>query len=184
MAYGLDGFCRDCAASLRDNNPAEGKEQVRANLERLLANERFVAETLGPDAPVGVQVLYRDPDLGFCVLAHINREPHASPPHDHGSSWAIYGQATGYTDMTEYRRVEGSGPGSAKLEVVRRYRLEPGHAGLYDVGAIHAIDFCEGARFVRVTGADLEHVSRLKYDLAGQSATAVESAHMRDKTPA
>jgi len=184
MAYGLEEFCRDCAASLRDHDGALGKEQVRANLERLLANERFVADTLGPDAPVGVQVLYRDPDQGFCVLAHINREPHASPPHDHGSSWAIYGQAIGHTDMTEYRRVEGSGAGRAALEVTGRYRLEPGHAGLYDVGAIHAIDFCEGARFVRVTGTDLEHVSRLKYDLATQSATAVESAHMRDKTPA
>lgn len=184
MAYTLDGFCRDCAASLRDDGGALGKEQVRTHLERLLANAQFVAETLGPDAPVGVQTLYRDPELGFCVLAHINQEPHASPPHDHGSSWAIYGQAIGHTDMTEYRRVEGRGAGRAALEVARRYRLEPGHAGLYDVGAIHAIDFCEGARFVRVTGTDLEHVSRLKFDLAAQSATAVESAHMRDKTPA
>ena len=183
MAYSLDDFCRDCAASLRNNNAA-GKEEVRSNLERLLANERFVDERLGPDAKEGVEVLYRDPELGFCVLAHINREPHASPPHDHGSSWAIYGQATGHTDMTEYRRVEGSGAGRAALEVTGRYRLEPGHAGLYDVGAIHAIDFCAGARFVRVTGTDLEQVSRLKFDLAGKSATAVESAHMRDETPA
>jgi hypothetical protein len=183
MAYTLDGFCRDCAASLRNDAGAGGKEQVRSNLERLLANDDFVAEQLR-DAPVGVQVLYRDPELGFCVLAHINQEPHASPPHDHGSSWAIYGQAIGHTDMTEYRRVEGNGAGCAELEVARRYRLEPGHAGLYDVGAIHAIDFCEGARFVRVTGTDLEHVSRLKFDLAAKNATAVESAHMRDKTPA
>jgi hypothetical protein len=184
MAYTLDGFCRDCAASLRADSGADGKERVRCDLERLLADELFVAKQLGPDAPQGVHVLYRDPELDFCVLAHINREPHASPPHDHGSSWAIYGQATGHTDMTEYRRVEGSGPGHADLEVTRRYRLEPGHAGLYDVGAIHAIDFCEGARFVRVTGTDLEQVSRLKFDLATQSAAAVESAHMRDKTPA
>jgi hypothetical protein len=184
MPYTLDEFCRDCAASLRKDAGAAGKEEVRANLERLLANGDFIAERLGADAQVGVQTLYRDPELGFCVLAHINREPHASPPHDHGSSWAIYGQATGYTDMTEYRRAGGSGPGHAELEVARRYRLEPGHAGLYNVGASHAIDFCEGARFVRVTGTDLEHVSRLKFDLASGSATAVESAHMRDKTPA
>ena len=184
MAYTLDAFCGDCAAILREDAGPGGKERVRINLERLLANQQFVDEGLGPDAAEGVDTLYRDPELGFCVLAHINRDAFASPPHDHGSSWAIYGQATGYTDMTEYRRVEGSGAGSAKLEVVRRYRLEPGHAGLYDVGAIHAIDFCAGARFVRVTGTDLEGVSRLKFDLAKQSATAVESAHMRDKTPA
>ena len=127
---------------------------------------------------------YRDAHLGFCVLAHINREPRASPPHDHGSSWAIYGQATAYTDMTEYRRLDGArGPGEARLEVARRYRLEPGHAGLYDVGAIHAIAYGQNARFVRVTGADLEHVPRLKFDLDKGTAVQVESASMQ-RTPA
>lgn len=184
MTETLDGFCRDCAAILRADAGAGGKERVRNRLEQLLADEDFVAERLGPDAPEGTHVLYRDPGLGFCVLAHINREPHTSPPHDHGSSWAIYGQATGYTDMTEYRRTLGSGVGPAALEVVRRYRLEPGHAGLYDVRAIHAIDFCAGARFVRVTGADLEHVSRLKYDLAKREAVAIESASTQEKAPA
>ncbi len=27
-------------------------------------------------------------------------------PHDHGASWAIYGQAVRYTDMTEWTRVD------------------------------------------------------------------------------
>lgn len=180
MAYTLDAFCRDCAASLGADPGPGDKERVRHDLERLLAEEGFVAEHCGPAAPHGVHVLYRDPDLGFCVLAHINREPRSSPPHDHGSSWAIYGQATVYTDMTEYRRLDGgSGPGEARLEVTRRYRLEPGHAGLYDVGAIHAIAYGKDARFVRVTGADLEHVPRLKFDLKNQTAVVVESASMQ-----
>ena len=153
MAYTLDAFCRDCAASLR-TDPGPGKERVREDLERLLADDAFVTEYCGPDTAHGVHVLYRDPDLGFCVLAHINREPRTSPPHDHGSSWAIYGQATAYTDMTEYRRLDGgSGPGAARLEVARRYRLEPAQAGLFDVGAIHSISYGADARFVRVTGA-------------------------------
>jgi predicted metal-dependent enzyme (double-stranded beta helix superfamily) len=180
MAYTLDAFCRDCAASLRADPGRGGKEKIRKNLERLLAERGFVAEHCGPDAKHGVHVLYRDPEQGFCVLAHINREPRTSPPHDHGSSWAIYGQATAYTDMTEYRRLDGaSGPGEAKLEVSRRYRLEPGHAGLYDVGAIHSIAYGDDARFVRVTGADLEHVPRLKFDLEKQTAVLVESATMQ-----
>ncbi|MGH6916153.1 MAG: hypothetical protein ACREJ0_00435 [Geminicoccaceae bacterium] len=180
MAYTLDVFCRDCAASLRADPGPGGKEQVRKNLERLLAERAFVAEHCGPDAEIGMHVLYRDPELGFCVLAHVNREPRTSPPHDHGTSWAIYGQATAYTDMTEYRRQGGtSGPGEARLEVTRRYRLEPGHAGLFDVGAIHAIAYGGKARFVRVTGADLEHVPRLKFDLAEQTAVRVESATMQ-----
>ena len=180
MAYTLEAFCRDCAASLRADPGAGGKERIRTDVERVLAEKVFVAEHLGPDAREGVHTLYRDPELGFCVLAHIKREPSSSPPHDHGSSWAIYGQAAAYTDMTEYRRSDGAGgPGRAPLEVVRRYRLEPGHAGLYDVGAIHSIAYGEGARFLRVTGTDLEQVTRLKYDLEGQSAVEVASASMQ-----
>jgi hypothetical protein len=180
MAYTLDAFCRDCAASLRADPGPGGKERVRKDLERLLTDKAFLAEYCGPEAEQGVHVLYRDPDLGFCVLAHINREPRSSPPHDHGSSWAIYGQATAHTDMTEYRRLDGgSGPGSSRLEVARLYRLDPGQAGLFDVGAIHSIAYGEGARFVRVTGADLEQVPRLKFDLEQGTAVLVESATMQ-----
>jgi hypothetical protein len=180
MAYTLEAFCRDCAASLRAEPGLDGKDQIRRNLERLLGNQAFVAEHCGPDAELGVHVLYRDPELGFCVLAHVNREPRSSPPHDHGTSWAIYGQATAYTDMTEYRRLDGgSGPGRAELEVTRRYRLEPANAGLFDVGAIHAIAYGKDARFVRVTGADLEQVPRLKFNLEGRHAEEVASATMQ-----
>ena len=106
---------------------------------------------------MGTRKLYEDKDLGFVVLAHCNAKPHKSPPHDHGSSWAVYGQAIKHTDMSEYKRLDGgNGAGEAKLEKVKAYRLEPGHAGIYDVGAIHAIDYPEGSRFVRVTGRDLD----------------------------
>ena len=66
----------------------------------------------GDEAPQALRVLYEDKELGFQVLAHINEKARVSPPHDHGASWAIYGQATQYTDMTEWERVDGgSGPG-------------------------------------------------------------------------
>ena len=78
--------------------------------------------------------------------------------------------------MTEWRRTDvGTGPGPASIEVARRYRLEPGHAGTYDIRAIHAIDYPDGARFVRVTGTDLERVPRLKFDLVKGEAQIIES---------
>src|SRR2546430_113504 len=83
-------------------------------------------------APIGTRKLYEDKDLGFVVLAHCNPKPHKSPPHDHGSSWAVYGQAVKHTDMSEYKRLDGgAGAGEAKLEKVKSYRLEPGRAGVY-----------------------------------------------------
>ena len=87
-----------------------------------------------------------------------------------------HAQVIEYTDMTEWRRTDGSdAPGAATLEVSRKYRLEPGHAGTYDIRAIHAIDYPDGARFVRVTGTDLEHVPRLKFDVAKGEAQIIES---------
>jgi hypothetical protein len=177
MTYTLDSFIKDVQAALKADTGPAGREQVRILLEKLLTNEAFVDEAVGPSAPIGARKLYQDRDLGFVVLAHCNPRAHRSPPHDHGASWAVYGQALKYTDMSEYRRVDGgNGAGSARLEKVRSYRLEPGHAGVYDVGAIHAIDYPEGSRFVRVTGRDLDHVRRLKFDVSAGKAITIESA--------
>ena len=177
MTYTLDAFIKDAQAALKAHDGPAGREQVRVLLEKLLTNEAFVDEAVGPAAPIGTRKLYEDKDLGFVVLAHCNPKPHKSPPHDHGTSWAVYGQAVKYTDMSEYKRLDGgNGAGDAKLEQVKAYRLEPGHAGVYDVGAVHAIDYPEGSRFVRVTGRDLDYVRRLKFDTAAGKAITIESA--------
>ena len=166
MAYDLNQFIADCKTALTSDPGPQGREQVRANLERLLANPEFIRAYAGDDQPRGVKVLYEDPKLGFQVLAHINSKAHASPPHDHGASWAIYGQATKYTDMTEWAREDdGKNPNYAKLKVAKKYRLTPGHAGIYQDGAIHSIDYPESARFIRVTGTDLEKITRIRIDL-------------------
>ena len=167
MAYDLDRFIADCRTILtREPGPA-GREQVRVRLEELLANPDFVQRTCGDDAPQGLKVLYEDPKLGFQILAHINDKARVSPPHDHGASWAIYGQATHYTDMIEWEREDdGSKPGEAKLKPVKKYRLLPGHAGIYQDGRIHSIDYPDNARFVRVTGTNLDAIHRVRFDLA------------------
>ena len=177
MTYTLDAFVKDAQAALKGNPGPAGREKVRVLLEKLLGNTGFVDQAVGPAAPMGTRKLYEDKELGFVVLAHVNAKPHKSPPHDHGSSWAVYGQAVKHTDMSEYRRVDaGNGAGEARLEKVKSYRLEPGHAGVYDVGAIHAIDYPEGSRFVRVTGRDLDYVPRLKFDMTAGKAITIESA--------
>jgi len=177
MPYTLDQFIADCKTSLTRNSGPGGREEVRKNLERLLANADFIKAYCGDDQPRGVKVLYEDPKLGFQVLAHINEKAHKSPPHDHGASWAIYGQATQYTDMTEWARMDdGRNPTRADIKVAKRYRLKPGHAGIYQDGAIHSIDYPDRARFVRVTGTDLEKINRMKIDL---SSGAVETIHAR-----
>ena len=146
-------------------NPA-GREEVRCNLERLLQEKDFIDRHCSDEAPRGLQLLYEDPHLGFQILAHINDKARVSPPHDHGDSWAIYGQATKYTDMTEWEREDdGKDAKHAKLRPVKKYRLTPGKAGIYQDGAIHSIDYPDYARFVRVTGTNLDKIDRIRIDL-------------------
>jgi predicted metal-dependent enzyme (double-stranded beta helix superfamily) len=165
MPYDLKRFIQDCRAALkRDAGPA-GREAVRTLLERLLEERDFIAAHCSDATPKGLYVLHDDAQLGFQVLAHINEQGRASPPHDHGASWAIYGQAVSHTDMTEYKRVDdGTDPGRAKLEVTKRYRLNPGEAGIFADGAIHSIDYPDGSMFVRVTGTNLDRIARSSFD--------------------
>ena len=164
MAYELSEFIADVRAILRRDPGPQGREEVRKHLERLLANREFVAATCGDDVPTGLKVLYEDEDLGFQVLAHVNDKARKSPPHDHGASWAIYGQATKHTDMIEWEQTGGDDR-HAELKEVKRYRLNPGQAGIYQDGAIHSIDYPERSRFIRVTGTNLDNINRMRVDL-------------------
>jgi predicted metal-dependent enzyme (double-stranded beta helix superfamily) len=174
MAYDLEHFVAECRATLkRDPGPA-GREIVRQMLERLLRDKDFIAHYCSDAKPAGLHVLHDDSELGFQILAHINKKARVSPPHDHGRSWAIYGQATGYTDMAEYQRIDnGTDPARAELRVMRRYRLNPGEAGIFQNGAIHSIDYPDNARFVRVTGTNLDKIQRVMFDMETGKVTTM-----------
>jgi hypothetical protein len=167
MSYNLDQFISDCRAALTRDLGPKGREEVRLKLERLLKERDFVETYCGAAVPRGLKVLYEDPELGFQVLAHINDKARVSPPHDHGESWAIYGQATLHTDVIEWAREDdGSDSGTAELKPVKKYRLLPGHAGIYQDGTIHSIDYPDSSRFIRVTGTNLDKIDRVRFDLA------------------
>lgn len=165
MTYGLEQFCDDCCAAVKAGADDASRETIRRKLEKLLGNEAFVAAHCGPDAERGIHTLFHDAETDLHVLAHIYERGAKSPPHDHGPSWAVYGQARLHTDMIVWRRTDdGSVEGRAELEVAREYRLEPGMAGTFNPGDVHSIEFPDGARFVRVTGTDLNRVGQHMFD--------------------
>lgn len=171
MADSFEQFCADCRQILKEDPGTEGQEQIRERLEKLLQDPRFESAHWGADAEVGRKTTYEDPEFGFHILSYNMEESYVSPPHDHGDSWAVYGQARDHTIMREYRRVDdGSSNDHAELEKTREYRLEPGQVGRFSSGAIHSIDYPSGARFVRVTGANLDNINRLKFDTEKQTA--------------
>jgi hypothetical protein len=167
MGYTLDRFAADCRAALsKDPGPA-GRELVRQYTEKACSDPDFVARYLGPDADAERKLLYRDPDLQFCIFSHVYKGAKNSAPHDHGPSWAVYSQVSGVTEMTDWRLVEkpaGGRPG--KVEKVRTYNLTPGKAHLYNEGDLHSPRRESETRLIRIEGVELATVKRDKFEIA------------------
>ena len=165
MTYTLENLITNCRAALSDDSGSKGREKIRACLRKLLMVDAFVSAHCGPKLEAGTSLLYADKDLGFQIVAHIIGGAYDGGPHDHGASWAIYGQAVGYTDMVEWTRLDdGSKDGFAEIEKANQYRLERGDAGIFDDYKIHSISYPSGARFIRVTGVDLSTIKRARFN--------------------
>jgi hypothetical protein len=107
-----DVLLTQLAADIRETLKADAgpaaKEKVCGYVSKALSDKTLVATHLKDRAPGAHprEVLYEDPELGFCICGHVYSGPAHGSPHDHGSSWAIYGQAAGVTEMTDWRIVQ------------------------------------------------------------------------------
>jgi hypothetical protein len=166
MPYTLEHFAADLHEALkRDAGPA-GRETVRRLTEKAVSDRDFVAAFLGPHRTAKREILYQDPELEFCICAHVDDGQGKSgpPPHDHGPTWAIYGQAVGVTRMTEWRIVEPAKDGEKGLvEEIETYDLTPGTARLYDIGIVHSPVRGGATRFIRIEGRNQDGIKRATY---------------------
>jgi predicted metal-dependent enzyme (double-stranded beta helix superfamily) len=164
MGHTLAGFAAACHRILTEEPGRAGRERVCALLKDVLADDAFVTEHLEDDGPER-KILYEDPQLGFCILAHVYHGPKESQPHDHGPSWAIYGQARGETVMSDWAVVEpAAGEGPARVKRVRHYTLTPGAAHVYHEGDVHSPRREGPTRLIRIEGTNMERVQRRPYE--------------------
>jgi predicted metal-dependent enzyme (double-stranded beta helix superfamily) len=163
MALTLDSFAAQCHEILARHNDPAGRTEVAGLLRGALRDPAFVEAQFGPDAPER-KVLYEDPQLGFCILAHDYRGAKQSAPHDHGPSWAIYGQAQGETLMSDWALLEPATPEQpGRVRKLRDYRLAPGDAHVYNEGDLHSPGRLGPTRLIRLEGVNMQKVKRLKY---------------------
>ena len=157
-------FAAECKDILtKDPGPA-GRQKICSRLEELLRDARFV-ETAVTDKTPERHILYEDPDLGFCILAHNYTSAKTSPPHDHGPSWAIYGQARGETEMTDYARVAEPADGKpGKARPTRTYKLTPGVAHVYNEKVLHSPTRRGPTQLVRLEGLNMDRIKRDKFE--------------------
>ena len=163
MTSTLESFAAKCHDLLKAEPGPAGREKVRALLETTLTDEAFVSRYLDDRTPER-KILYEDPELRFCILAHAYHAAKVSPPHDHGPSWAIYGQARGETEMSDYQLLEpASEDKPGKVKKLRTYKLTPGVAHVYNEGDLHSPARAGPTRLIRIEGVNMEKVKRLKF---------------------
>jgi len=173
MSYTLEQLAADCHDAIAADPGPAGREQVRRHLERALADPAFVDDHLGPHCSAPRSLLYEDPAFHFCIMAHVYTGAKAAPPHDHADTWAIYGQAVGTTEMTEWRKVrapEGGEPGL--VEPLKVYALEPGMAVVYNEGVLHSPRRDGPTRLIRIEGRNLDGVTRDLYEPVAKGRAA------------
>jgi hypothetical protein len=163
MSLSVEDFAQACRAALVAEPGPAGRAQVVGLVQSALQDAGFVAAIL-PEGTPERHVLYEDPELGFTILAHAYQGAKSSNPHDHGPSWAIYGQAEGETVMTDWdclARPEGGQPGRAKR--TRDYVLKPGDAYLYEPGVLHSPRRDGSTKLLRIEGLNMDRVKRQAY---------------------
>ena len=166
MSWTLEEFAVACQRALTADPGPTGREKVCAIVHDVLKDEAFVARHVGDDVPER-KILYEDPTLGFCILAHAYHGAKESNPHDHGPSWAIYGQAHGETVMSDWSLLQPATEAQpGKVRLARSYTLKPGMAHVYNEGDLHSPRRDGPTRLIRIEGTNMEKVRRLAYERA------------------
>jgi hypothetical protein len=163
VSHTLETFAAQCHDFIKAEPGPAGRKKVCGLLSQVLADEQFVAKYVDPNKDER-KILYQDPEFGFCILAHSYEGPKTSDPHDHGHSWAIYGQARGETAMNDWSLLQAASeqvPG--KVKHVRTYKLTPGVAHLYNEGDLHSPSRASSTKLIRIEGTDMTKVKRFKY---------------------
>jgi hypothetical protein len=163
MPYTLTQLAADIREALKTSSGRAAKTTVCEHVSKALADQSFLAAHLQDRAPNANprEVLYEDAELGFCICGHVYSGPANGAPHDHGPSWAVYGQATGITEMTDWRIVaKGKGDEPTLVEPAKTYLMKPGDAHLYDVGDVHSPKREAPVKLIRIEGQNLDRVQR------------------------
>ena len=172
MTHTVASFAADCKRILSAEPGPSGRKKVCALVQEVLKDEAFIARHLRDDTR-DREILYEDPDLGFTILAHVNHNAKSSLPHDHGPTWAIYGQASGETIMTDWECLERPAEGKpGRVRFAKSYSLTPGMAYLYNEGDLHSPRRDAPTRLIRIEGVNVLKIRRLQYQAVEDSVPA------------
>ena len=161
MAFTLEQFC-DQSRSLLKSQPIDAAlAQMGEQLRRLLSDLEFVAKTFSESTPPGRFEIHNEP--GLYIFGEVKAPNSVNNPHDHGSTWVIYGNAKNVAQITEWRRINSASQPHAELMATGKYSLGEGETRLSQPYAIHSTANVEKTWLVRVSAVDVETLQRYKW---------------------
>lgn len=164
MAHTMESFAAQCHEFIKSEPGPAGRQKICGLLREVLKDEQFVKQYCDSNTSER-NIMYEDPEYGFCIISHNYEGPKESAPHDHGPSWAIYGQARGETAMNDWSLLEKATPEkTGKVKHVRTYKLTPGDAHLYNEGDLHSPSRKASTKLIRIEGVNMEKVRRFKFE--------------------
>jgi hypothetical protein len=160
----VERFAAECRRELEASDAPAARARVAGLLAERLRDPAFVNTLFAGPVPER-KIVHEDPQLGFCILVHEYHAAREGGVHDHGPSWAIYGQAAGESVMSEYELVEPAQDGRpGRARKLRDHAMRPGDARVYNEGDIHAASHRGPSKLVRIEGTDLANVKRGWYE--------------------
>ncbi len=133
--------------------------RVKGLLEKLLLTtspqEPWIVKLIREGLPS--KELYRDKEHGFIQMGHVHQKGHSNSPHDHGPCWVLYGVYHGVTEITTYRRADGSKAArKPALEKKDFHRLTAGMVISCLPGETHSVHTREHSVAFRFLSCDLK----------------------------
>lgn len=156
-----------CAEIVNDNLPSDKFENVANILLNGLLDFPKIKSKLSSLLTDGKVCIWGDDPNQLQILYHATSSPDSGIPHDHGTSWALYFQVSGITQMNIYKDAAGTNPANKAEQVIleETIQMQPGIGVYFPPGSVHsAAHPAAPASWIRLTGQDLSKLSRRAYD--------------------
>ena len=168
LSPAISALAHSLSAEIGDDNvPSDKFENVANILLNGLLDFPKIKSKLSSLLSDGSVCIWDNNSDQMQILYHATSSPDAGMPHDHGTSWALYFQVSGVTQMTIYKDAAGNNPANEAEQVIlnETIQMQPGIGIYFPPGSVHsAAHPTAPASWIRLTGQDLSKLSRRAYD--------------------
>ena len=168
LSPAISALAHSLSAEIGDDNvPSDKFENVANILLNGLLDFPKIKSKLSSLLTDGSVCIWGNDSDQMQILYHATSSPDIGIPHDHGTSWALYFQVSGVTQMTIYKDAAGNYPANEAEQVIldETIQMQPGSGVYFPPGSVHcAAHPAAPASWIRLTGQDLSKLSRRAFD--------------------